>query len=341
MRSRTFAKMLALGVVVSATLVQQSWAQVARSTQSSDRAFSRMHSGSALLGRDIYSSDGERVGKLDNIVVDLETGRVLYAIVSVGGGLIGRSDRLALPPGVFAKGGDDRRINLRVARSALQGAPAFTSSMENAREFASGQYVNSVYKHFGQSAWWEGASGANAGHFNNTHGIRQLPGTDVRNVMDQKIGDVDSVLVDLVAGRVGYVILAPDREMRFDQDHFAMPPDMFTLNKDGKSLTADITREKLASAPRFQKGSLPNFNDPQMISRVYTFYGKRPYTEGMGLQPTGQEQERIYRDSNSDNTRSEVERLREELRRERERSQQRDTYDRNRDERWDNGSGAL
>src|SRR6266576_3797760 len=49
-----------------------------------DKTFGQVERANKLIGKTVYSSVNQKVGKIDNLVVDLELGRVLYAIVKTG-----------------------------------------------------------------------------------------------------------------------------------------------------------------------------------------------------------------------------------------------------------------
>src|SRR6185503_14706961 len=52
---------------------------------------------SELMGRDVSDSNGKRVGKISDVIVDLDCGRVLYTVVS-SSGFIGIGSRQAAVP---------------------------------------------------------------------------------------------------------------------------------------------------------------------------------------------------------------------------------------------------
>ncbi len=57
----------------------------------------RVLSTSTLVGDEVENTQGEKLGKLEDIMLDLESGEVAYAVLSVGG-FLGLGDKLfALP----------------------------------------------------------------------------------------------------------------------------------------------------------------------------------------------------------------------------------------------------
>lgn len=80
---------------------------------------------SKLPGVDVKDPQGENVGKLRELAVDMESGRVIAAVVATGG-LLGVGDELSgIPPSVFRYDIEQGIIALHVSKEALQSAPRF------------------------------------------------------------------------------------------------------------------------------------------------------------------------------------------------------------------------
>ena len=245
-----------------------------------------------LVGKEVISSDNQKLGKIDNIVVDLQSGRILYAVVGSGGVLGAGEKKRALAPGVFQEAtGDVLHINMD--KSKFETAPMFTKEIDKDTELGKATFVNQVYQHCGQSAWWQGpSSSASTGEFNNTHKVSDVIGMKIKSVGNEDVGKVDNLMLNLPQGRVAFVILDPDRSLGVGNEPFALPPDAFTLSADRKTLTSSIDKNKLASAPKFGK-DWEKLSDPTFAGQVYQYYGKQAYFQpgGSGLEPTGREKE--------------------------------------------------
>jgi hypothetical protein len=91
------------------------------------------------------------------------------------------------------------------------------------------------------------------------------------------------------SGRLLYVVFEPAANFNLGNNLYAMPSDAFTLGSDQKHLVTNIDRQKLASAPHFEKNSWPSLTDSTFASQVYQYYGKQAwFNQGAGnYQPTG------------------------------------------------------
>src|SRR5207245_5347696 len=110
-----------------------------------------------LIGRDILGSDNQKLGKIDNFVVDLESGRILYVVVGSGGVLGAGEKRFAVAPGVFTDF-QPNNVHLNVDKQKLEGAPRFTKDIDKEGEINKADFINQVYRYFGQNARWQGPS---------------------------------------------------------------------------------------------------------------------------------------------------------------------------------------
>jgi sporulation protein YlmC with PRC-barrel domain len=81
-----------------------------------------------LMGDPIRNPAGESLGELKELMIDLDTGRVSYAVVSFGG-FLGLGDKLfAVPWTVLAVDTENRQILLDVPKEVLENAPGFDKS---------------------------------------------------------------------------------------------------------------------------------------------------------------------------------------------------------------------
>src|SRR5437879_2184618 len=64
----------------------------------SDKMLGHCERANKLIAKHVLGSDDQKLGKIDNLIVDLESGRILYAVISTSaiGGKI-----FAVAPGVF------------------------------------------------------------------------------------------------------------------------------------------------------------------------------------------------------------------------------------------------
>jgi sporulation protein YlmC with PRC-barrel domain len=80
----------------------------------------KLVSASSVTGDPVTNRDGEHLGKIEDIVLDLSSGRVAYAVLSFGG-FLGIGDKLfAVPWGAMKLDSDRKRFILDVQKETLQ-----------------------------------------------------------------------------------------------------------------------------------------------------------------------------------------------------------------------------
>jgi len=276
-----------LAVAVTGISLAKGYAQVganrsAANPSISGGALAHAERAANLYGRELIGTDGQKIGKVDNVIVDLESEHILYVVVGSDQG------RIAVPPQVIGQT-TGNTLHANVTKQKLEGAPKFTSAQDNPSGLGQASFVYQVYQHFGASPWWQGSTPADQGSFHNVHKLNQLIGMNVEDVNNQTIGKISNVVVDMTQGRLLYVVFSPASSLNLGNGLYAMPSDAFTLSSDHKHLVTGIDRQKLSGAPHFDKNSWPNLTDTAFASQVYQYYGKQAYFNqgGSNYQPTG------------------------------------------------------
>jgi len=263
-----------------------------------DKSLGHLERANKLIGKTVYTSDNQKVGKLENFAADLESGRVLFGVIGTGILGVGGHD-YAVPPSVFADSSGET-LRLTIDKAKLQGAPEFSSNVDKPEQLGQASFVSQVYQYFGQPAWWQGGSttttsSSQNASFRNVHKAKDLIGMKVKNVSNEDVGKVENLMVNLPAGRIAFVVLNPDSSLNLGNNLYSLPPNAITWNSDQKMLVSDINRDKLAAAPHIEKEQWSMLSDPAFASKIYQYYGKQAYFESGGtLKPTGKDAQRDY-----------------------------------------------
>src|SRR6266853_483621 len=90
-----------------------------------DKRYRRVLSGSTLAGDSVRNTAGEDLGKVDEIMIDIPTGRVAYAVLSFGGVLRMGNKLFAVPWSALTVDEDEKCFILDVNQKTLESAPGF------------------------------------------------------------------------------------------------------------------------------------------------------------------------------------------------------------------------
>lgn len=99
--------------------------------------------------------------------------------------------------------------------------------------------------------------------------------TPVVNRTNEDLGTVQDLMVDPETGRVQYAVLDFGGFLGIGDKLFAVPLEAFTIDTKTERFTLDVTKDRLESAPGFDKSNWPSTADPAFVENVYDFYGKR------------------------------------------------------------------
>ena len=78
-----------------------------------------------LIGNDVYNHKGEDLGDIKEIMLDMRTGKVGYAVLSFGG-FLGMGEKLfAVPWNALTLDTENKRFVLNVEKDRLKNAPGF------------------------------------------------------------------------------------------------------------------------------------------------------------------------------------------------------------------------
>ena len=104
----------------------------------------QLQKASKLMGTAVNNLQNEKLGKVENLLVDLPSGRVVAVIVS-SGGFLGMGDELsAIPPTALRFTTDRDTLQLDTSKEMLSSAPHFKANQWP--DFAQPSYADGVYQ---------------------------------------------------------------------------------------------------------------------------------------------------------------------------------------------------
>jgi sporulation protein YlmC with PRC-barrel domain len=268
---------------------------------------------SDLIGMTVQNSQDEKLGKVEDLAVDVESGRIVQVILSTGG-FIGIGDTLtAAPPGAFHRDVANQVLHLDADQAKLKAAPKF--EMSKWAEYSDATHLAEVYRYYGQEpalgfiqtgdaiqnegkttdlpnrvsirkadGTWEKNGVANksqwmipASRLGLAQKASKLMGTPVTNLQAEKLGKVENLLVDLPSGRVVAVVVSSGGFLGMGDELSAIPPTALRFTAERDTLQLDASKEMLSSAPHFKANQWPNFAQASYVGGVYRAYKVEPY----------------------------------------------------------------
>ena len=301
---------------------------------------------SDLVGMTVMNCQSEKLGKVEELAVDVESGRIVEVIISTGG-LMGIGNSLtAVPAEVLHQDVGHKILRIDTSGKRLAAAPRFDSA--NWNQCTQSNQVSGVYGYYGIRPYFVAdhgdyqtnnvdgifasalprnmdgtintAGGRTMDLVHNTEVARDLEITNnqiltqypngtwttnqfthkngvitswsslvyaqklsklldkpVKNLQDEILGKVETLIIDLSAGHIVAVIISSGGYMGMDNELSAVPPTAFRYNAENDTLQLDASKEMLASSPHFRANQWPDFSQTAYMGGVYHAYKVEPY----------------------------------------------------------------
>jgi sporulation protein YlmC with PRC-barrel domain len=166
-----------------------------------------------IIGSKVINMKGESIGKVQDLVIDIDTGRILYAVLE-SGGFLGIGDKLLpVPWKSLAALPSEGLFFLDQSKEQMAKAPAFEKN--NFPDIADANWGEGIFKHYGVSGYEPrgpmdyrydytyGGYGDYIGHYG--HQIQSAP---AREVSYEKIFDAKTIKT--ITGQVIKVDQVPE-----------------------------------------------------------------------------------------------------------------------------------
>jgi sporulation protein YlmC with PRC-barrel domain len=213
---------------------------------------------SRLIGMEVNNPQGNNIGQINDVIVDMTSGQVHYAMLEFDPGILQGERLFAVPTRELRLSGDRDRLAYSITRDRLERAAVDRAawdrdtgvSQDNLRRFDS---------------TWGIVTPSGAAH---AHRLSDLIGKDVKSRGGEDIGDVDDVVIDMGRQRVHYAVLAFDTGWASPERRFAFPLQSFELTDDRDELTLDVDREKVNSMESFTEDRYGMLNDRAWVMGI-------------------------------------------------------------------------
>lgn len=242
---------------------------------------------SDLLGMPVRNRAGKDLGKIEDLVVEMNSGDIHYAAISFGG-FAGFGDKLFAVPWksmTFKFGEDDRHFIFDVTPEQLENSPGFDQN--NWPDVADPAWSASIDKHYGvtrtaprsdRSAEKPTVEKAKAPIvYDAVFRVSTINGMKVKNEAGEDTGHVEELVFDIKSGKAKYAALSFGGFAGFGNKLFAIPMTAFTLKHGSEEtfLVLDISPERLKEAPGFDKDHWPDTANPNWATEIDKFYPTR------------------------------------------------------------------
>lgn len=249
-----------------------------------------------LMGQPLKNEENETLGKIKDLAVDLESGRIVFAVVSSGGMLGMGADYSAVPPGILHQDYSNQVVYVDASKARLAESKI---DLDRWTDTCGTNRVAELYSSYDQTAYFLPASQQSdtnlmtprqLGQLNNNQPMRgagenlgyverasKIIGLPVLDIHAENVGKVSDLTVNLRAGRIVALVIASGDNVGINSDLVLMPPGALHFNADTNALQLNVSKEVLAVAPHFPANAWPDLSEPGYNISVYRAYSVEPF----------------------------------------------------------------
>lgn len=114
----------------------------------------RILSATKIIGNKVVNREGEQLGNIKDLMIDLDDAQIAYAVLSFGG-FLGLGDKLfAVPLEAITFGPEDHTVILDLDKDVLKNAPGFDKDhWPDDAQYEAGWLLD-IYEYYGYSPYW-------------------------------------------------------------------------------------------------------------------------------------------------------------------------------------------
>ena len=271
-----------------------------QSVTSHDFAF---HKANDVLKKDVENTQGEKLGSINDLIVDVRNGQIPYAVISSGGLLgIGATQRV-VPLSSLQQSGKSGTFALNISKDRWSSAPSFD---KDRLADLSGNAGRDIYQYYGAS--WpaetttaqvpsaEGVptpTGRETGHMEGSslHLATNVIGYGLVNRQNEDLGKINDLLVDWKSGHQSFAVIAAGGLLK-SGDKFLVPLRSLKPGDKKDQLVIDADKNLFDQARNFdqQTWSAESMKATTTGSpQIFRYDEKSIGTQGMGTHERGTE----------------------------------------------------
>jgi len=227
---------------------------------------------SDLISMDVIRNDRQKVGKVEDVVVGLDDGRIVVVLVSINK----NSTLRAVPPRVLHYDLLQQVVRLKCEPSKLAAAPEI--QRPTWKDAMQAGKLSALYRHFDEEPFFaipEKGSELASTIPGTMEMATKLSGGPVFNAKGDKIGVVQNCMVDLSTGHIPFVVVAAGTYSGKEGTLSPVPTEAMSYDRKREGLLLNAGKDAMALLPHFKASEWPDMNNGNYTESVYLAYGIR------------------------------------------------------------------
>ncbi|HEX2749752.1 MAG TPA: PRC-barrel domain-containing protein [Verrucomicrobiales bacterium] len=225
---------------------------------------------SDLIGMSVIRDARQKVGKVEDVVVGLDDGRIVVVLVSIHK----NTSLRAVPPKVLHYDLLQQVVRLKVdpekvAASPEVQRPTWKEAMQTGK-------LAALYRYFEEEPFFaipeKGSKEAEVLP-GTMEMATKLSGGPVFNSKGDQIGQVQNCMVDLSTGHIPFVVISSGSYTGKEGALSPVPTEALSYDKKREGLLLNAGKDALALLPHFKAQEWPDMNNGNYTDSVYLAYG--------------------------------------------------------------------
>jgi len=244
---------------------------------------------SEMVGQPI-SIDRQNVGKVEDLLVDVNSGRVVYGVGSFTN-LEGSSDRFyPIPYTARHFSPEGKAFEMQIESERLRAVPSFPRT--EWPRFTDQEFATRTFQSYNQKPYWETRSTSTTSRTDrpttttqtssttwseqpsSVHRISELRGREIRTPEGTRLGTVDEFVIDPESGRTLYAVTTREGK--------SVPIPYSALRASDNRFEVSITEDRWKNAPTLESNKWPSLVERRWSEDVYRHYDVDPYWDSKG-----------------------------------------------------------
>lgn len=227
--------------------------------QSSQKAADSAVRASAMIGMPVRNPEGRGLGEISDVIVDMNTGDVRYAVLEFDPGIFQGERLFAVPTKELSLAPGRNGLVYNMSRTRLENARVDRASWDQRKPLDR----DKLDRNWGIAKPTEGPR---------AHRASDLIGKDVKGLNGNDIGDVKDLVITLHNQKVHYAVLAFDPGWTSPEELYAFPLRAFRLTADRDELVLDIDKARLKQMKPMTVQDFARLNDPTWTASIDHYF---------------------------------------------------------------------
>ncbi|MDM0043210.1 PRC-barrel domain-containing protein [Variovorax dokdonensis] len=100
----------------------------------------------------------------------------------------------------------------------------------------------------------------------------RVEGTDVYDVLGEKLGSIDDLMIDKISGQVRYAVMEFGGFLGIGSDRYPIPWPMLKYDTEREGYVVNLDKPTIDGAPRYASDQTPDYDDAYVMG-VNRYFG--------------------------------------------------------------------